>query len=142
MVDGIPLIDNRSPSFGPEIEADDIDSLTIYTAGIPAEYGRKMGGVIEVNTLRDIQPGLHGQLVLSGGSFDTGGAFASAQDSWGHNTVGVSASGNMTARYLNPVVPENYTNRGTTGDFSLSYDRDLTPKDRLTLSVRRELCPL
>ncbi len=139
VVDGIPLIDNRSPSFGPEIEADDIDSLTIYTAGIPAEYGRKMGGVIEVNTLRDMQPGLHGQLVLSGGSFDTGGAFASAQDSWGHNTVGVSASGNMTARYLNPVVPENYTNRGTTGDFSLSYDRDLTPKDRLTLSVRREL---
>ena len=45
----------------------------------------------------------------------------------------------MTDRYLNPVVPENYTNRGTTGDFSLSYDRDFTPKDRLTLSVRHEL---
>ena len=139
VVDGIPLTDNRSPSFGPEIEADDVDSLTIYTAGIPAEYGRKMGGVIEVNTLRDAQSGLHGQVVLSGGSFDTAGAFASAQDSWGHNTLGASASGNMTARYLNPVVPENYTNQGTTGDFSLSYDRDFTPKDRLTLSVRHEL---
>ncbi len=139
VVDGIPLTDNRSPSFGPEIEADDVNSLTIYTAGIPAEYGRKMGGVIEVNTLRDAQPGLHGQAVLSGGSFDTAGAFARAQDSWGPNTLGASASGNMTARYLNPVVPENYTNRGTTGDFSLSYDRDLTPKDRLTLSVRHEL---
>ena len=45
----------------------------------------------------------------------------------------------MTAHYLNPVIPENYTNRGTTGDFSLSYERDLTPKDRLTLSVRHEL---
>jgi hypothetical protein len=139
VVDGIPLTDNRSPSFGPEIEADDVDSLTIYTAGIPAEYGRKMGGVIEVNTLRDAQPGLHGQAVLSGGSFDTAGAFARAQDSWGHNTLGASASGNMTARYLNPVVPENYTNRGTTGDFSLSYDRDLISKDRLTLNVRHEL---
>lgn len=139
VVDGIPLTDNRSPSFGPAIEADDVDSLTIYTAGIPAEFGRKMGGVIEVNTLRDAQPGLHGQAVLSGGSFDTAGAFASAQDSWGHNTLGASASGNMTARYLNPVVPENYTNRGTTGDFSLSYDRDITPRDRLTLSVRHEL---
>jgi hypothetical protein len=139
VVDGIPLTDNRSPGFGPEIEADDVDSLTIYTAGIPAEYGRKMGGVIEVNTLRDAQPGLHGQAVVSGGSFDTAGAFASAQDSWGHNTIGVSASANMTARYLNPVVPENYTNRGTIGDFSLSYDRDITPKDRLTLSVRHEL---
>jgi hypothetical protein len=45
----------------------------------------------------------------------------------------------MTAHYLNPVVPENYTNRGTTGDFSASFERDLTPKDRLTLSVRHEL---
>ena len=139
VVDGIPLTDNRSPGSGPELEADDVDSLTIYTAGIPAEYGRKLGGVIEVNTLHDIQPGWHGQAVLSGGSFDTAGAFASAQESWGHNTLGASASGNMTARYLNPVVPENYTNRGTTGDFSLSFERDLTPKDRLTLIVRHEL---
>jgi hypothetical protein len=141
VVDGIPLTDNRSPSFGPEIEADDVDSLTIYTAGIPAEYGRKMGGVVEVNTLRDAQPNgrLHGDIVLSGGSFDTAGAFARLQDSFGKNTLGLSASGNMTAHYLNPVVPENYTNRGTTGDFSLSYERDLTPGDRITLSVRHEL---
>ena len=39
VVDGIPLQDNRSPSFGPEIEADDIDSMSIYTANFPAEYG-------------------------------------------------------------------------------------------------------
>jgi hypothetical protein len=51
----------------------------------------------------------------------------------------VSASGNMTSHYLNPVVPENYTNNGTTGSFSLSYERDLTQKDRLTLIVRHEL---
>ena len=139
VVDGVPLTDNRSPSFGPEIEADDVDSMTIYTAGIPAEYGRKMGGVVEVNTLRDDQQGLHGQAIASGGSFDTALAFAQAQYGWGHNTVGVSGTGNMTAHYLNPVVPENYTNRGTTGDFSLSFARDFTPKDRLTLSVRHEL---
>jgi hypothetical protein len=139
VVDGIPLTDNRSPSFGPEIEADDADSLTIYTAGIPAEYGRKMGGVVELNTLRDSQAGLHGEAVLSGGSFDTAGAFARIQDTFGKNTIGASASGAMTAHYLNPVVPENYTNRGTTGDFSLSFERDLTSKDHLTLGVRHEL---
>jgi hypothetical protein len=139
VVDGVPLTDNRSPSFGPEIEADDVDSLTIYTAGIPAEYGRKMGGVVEVNTLRDAHPGLHGQAVLSGGSFDTAGAFANLQDSWGPNTLSASASGNRTDRYLNPVAPENYTNRGTTSNFYLAYDRDLTQKDRLTFSVGHEL---
>ncbi len=139
VIDGIPLIDNRSPSFGPEIEADDVDSMNIYTAGIPAEYGRKMGGVVEVNTLRDAQAGLHGDVALAGGSFDTASAFARLQETWGHNTVGLSSSGAMTAHYLNPVVPENYTNRGTTGDFSLSFARDLTRKDYLTLSVRHEI---
>ena len=138
VVDGIPLTDNRSPSFGPEIEADDIQSMSIYTANFPAEYGRKMGGVVEVNTARDSRKGLHGEVVLSGGSFDTAGSFAMAQYLWGKNTLGVSASGDMTGRYLNPVVPQNFTNRGTTGDFAASYERDLTDRDRLSLSVRHE----
>ncbi len=140
VVDGIPLTDNRSPSFGPEAaEADDVESLKIYTAGIPAEYGRKMGGVVEVNTLRSQSPGLHGQLTLFGGTYDTASASTQDQYTWGKNTFGVSASGNMTNHYLNPVVPENYTNNGTTASFGGSYERDLTEKDRLTFIVRHEL---
>jgi hypothetical protein len=41
------------------------------------------------------------------------------------------------------VVPENYTNRGTTGDFSASYERSLTRNDNqsddFSASVRHEL---
>ena len=136
VVDGIPLTDNRSPSFGPEIEADDVDSMNVYTAGIPAEFGRKMGGVIEVNTLKDAQAGMHGQLVLDGGSFDTAGMFAQLQEAWKKNVLGASAAGSMTSHYLNPVVPQNYTNSGTTGDFGLHYERELTETDRLGLIVR------
>jgi hypothetical protein len=140
VVDGIPLTDNRSASFGPEpAEADDIESMKIYTAGIPAEFGRKMGGVVEVNTLKHQNPGFHGQLTMFGGSYDTAGIDTQDQYTWGKNTFGLSAAGNMTGHYLNPVVPENYTNNGTIADFSLSYERDLTPKDRLTLIVRHEL---
>ncbi|HEV2499294.1 MAG TPA: TonB-dependent receptor [Terriglobia bacterium] len=139
VIDGVPLTDNRSPSFGPEIEAADVQSMSIYTAGFPAEYGRKLGGVIELNTAQDSQPGFHGQTVLSGGSFDTAGAFAEGQYVWGKNTFGGSISGDMTSHYLNPVVPQNYTNTGTIGDFSAHYERDFTPKDRLRISVRHEL---
>src|SRR6202161_3162639 len=139
VVDGIPLTDNRSPSFGPEIEADDIQSLSIYTAGIPAEYRRKMGDVIDLNTLQDTQEGFHGQVVLSGGSFDSASSFAEGQYVWGQNTLGASASGSMTNHYLNPVVIQNFTNNGTTGDFSVHYQREITPKDRLSLIVRHEL---
>jgi hypothetical protein len=140
VVDGIPLTDNRSPSFGPEpAEADDVESLKIYTAGIPAEYGRKMGGVVEINTLRSQLPGFHGQLTLYGGTYDTGAISTQDQFTRGKNTFGVSASGDMTNHYLNPVVPENYSNNGTTGSFSGNYERDLTEKDRLTFIARHEL---
>ena len=132
VVDGIPLTDNRSPSFGPEIEADDVRSLSIYTAGIPAEYGRKMGGVIEVNTVQDAQPGFHGELALAGGSFESASAFARGQYVAGRNAIAGSTSGSMTDRYLNPVVPQNYSNTGTLGDFSLRYQRDSTAADRFT----------
>jgi hypothetical protein len=139
VVDGIPLTDNRSPSFGPEIEADDVQSMSIYTAGFPAEYGRKMGGVVEVNTLQDSQAGFHGEAVLSGGSFDSAGAFVKGQYAWGKNTLGASANGSMTSHYLNPVVPQNFSNTGTLGDFSVNYDRDLTSRDRIRFIIRHEV---
>ena len=139
VINGIPLTDNRSPSFGPEIEANDLSSMSVYTAGFPAEYGRKMGGVVELNTIRDTDPGLHGQVVLSGGSYDTGSAFTQLQYLRGKNTFGATGAGSMTDHYLNPVVPENYTNTGTTGDFSGRYERDFSAADRLSLGLRHEL---
>src|SRR6202023_3179967 len=139
VVDGVPLTDNRSPSFGTEIEADDVQSMSIYTAGFPAEYGRKMGGVVEVNTLQDSQAGFHGQAILSGGSFNSAGIFLQGQYVWGRNTLGGSASGSMTDHYLNPVVPQNFSNTGTLGDFSGHYQRILGPNDRVSLIVRHEI---
>ena len=139
VVDGIPLTDNRSPSFGPEFEADDVESMSIYTAGIPAEYGRKMGGVVEVNTQQDSEPGWHGQTSFYGGSFDSVGGFGKVQYGWGRNTLTASADGSRTDHYLNPVVTQNYSNTGTLGDFNISYRRALTENDKLSMSVRHEI---
>jgi hypothetical protein len=139
VVNGIPLTDNRSPGLGPGIEADDVESMSVYTAGIPAEYGRKMGGIVEVNTARDSREGFHGQVVLSGGSFDTAGAYTMLQYLAGKDLFGISASGAMTSYYLSPPVPQNFTNSGTTGDFAGRYERDITLSDRLSLMFRHEL---
>jgi hypothetical protein len=138
VIDGIPLTDNRSPGFGPEIEADDVDALSIYTAGFPAEYGRKMGGVVQLDTRQQTDPGLHGQLVLSGGSYDTASSYGRLQEVWGRNSVSATASGSTTAHYLNPVVPENFTNNATIADFSTRYEREFTTRDRLSFEVRHE----
>ena len=139
VVDGVPLTDNRSPSFGTQIDADDVQSMSIYTANIPAEYGRKLGGVIEVATTKDARPGFHGKAVLSGGSFGTADAYLLTQYAWGKNTLGVSADGAMTHRFLNPPVVQNYTNVSTNGDFAVHYERDITDRDRLSMILRHAL---
>ena len=139
VLDGIPLTDNRSPGFGPGIEADDIRSLSIYTAGIPAEYGRALGGVVVVNTIRNEEPGFHGHFTLFGGSYATGDIDTQDEYTWKQNTIEATATGNMTGHYLNPVVPENFTNNGTTGSFALNYERQFTPKDHLTLIASHDL---
>ena len=138
VVDGVPLTDNRSPGIGPEIEADDIQSLAIYTANFPAEYGRKMGGVVEVDTVKDARRGWHGKVVGAGGSVDTADGYALAQCGSGRNTLALSAAGAITSWYENPVVPQNYNNTGTTSDFAARYERDLTERDRLGFIVRHE----
>jgi hypothetical protein len=138
VVDGVPLTENRSPSSGLDIEADDVDSLTIYTAGIPAEFGRKMGGVVEVDTSKNDRPGLHGQAVLSGGSFGTANAYLLAQYGWGKNVLSVSGDGAVTDRYLNPPVLQDYTDTATTSDFAVHYDRDFSNHDRFGITLRRE----
>ena len=138
VVDGVPLTENRSPSSGLSVEADDVDSLTVYTAGIPAEYGRKMGGVVEVDTSKQNQPGLHGQAVLAGGSFGTANGYGLAQFGWGRNSLSASAEGARTDRYLDPPVLQNYSNAATASDFAAHYDRDFSNHDRFGVIVRRE----
>ncbi len=138
IVDGVPLTDNRSPGFAPEIEADDVQALSIYTANFPAEYGRKMGGVVEVTTKRDDRQGLHGETSFSGGSFGTGAASVMAQYNWQKNALGFSVDGDFTDRYLNPPVVQNWTNAANGGDFSANYEGDLDNRDHLGLTIRHE----
>src|SRR5712692_10567798 len=71
VVDGLPLTDNRSPAFAPELDADGVQSMAILTGGYPAEYGRKLGGVIEVVTAGQARLGLRGGGSAAIGSFAT-----------------------------------------------------------------------
>ena len=45
VVDGMPVYDNRSIGFAPAFEIAEVEALNVMTSGIPAEYGRRLGGV-------------------------------------------------------------------------------------------------
>ncbi len=135
VVDGLPLTQNRSPAFAPSFDADDVESLRVMTANFPAEYGRKLGGIVEVSTGKDVPDGWHGRFDAGGGSFSSLDATAAISFSEGPNRFSVSGQGFHTDRYLDPPVLANYTNRGNAAGFSASYERDFSRNDRLRLSV-------
>ena len=114
VIDGLPLTDNRSPGFAPEIDPDGVHSLGIITGGYPAEYGRKLGGVVEVATIGDPRRGFHGDVSAGAGSFSTGGFDASAGYASAKASLFGAAGTSTTDRYLDPPVEENYTNHGST----------------------------
>jgi hypothetical protein len=76
---------------------------------------KKNGRIVELNTVRDTRTGLHGQVDLSGGSFDTGGASAQAQYGWGRKRESSWRTLTLIAR---PEGSGNFTNPGTTGAVS------------------------
>ena len=138
VMDGIPLTDNRSAAFVADLDSSDVQEMSVMTAGYPAEYGRKLGGVVEVQTARDSSQGFHGKLIASGGSFDTASGYAQGQYGWTRNTLTVSAATATTDRFLDPPVTQNYTNHGTIDDFMGNYERDLSNHDRIGIILRRE----
>jgi hypothetical protein len=135
VIDGLPITENRSPAFAPSLDADAVDSMRVLTANYPAEYGRKLGGIIEVVTEKNVPSGLHGQFDASGGSFGTATAFVVVSYLRGKDRFSISASGFHTERYLDPPVLPNYTNRASVGGFSASYERGFSDRDRLCVTV-------
>lgn len=139
VVDGLPLTENRSPAFAAPFEAEESDSVRVRTAGYPAEYGRKLGGVIEITTPKDAPAGLHGQVLAGGGSFGSEDADIELSYKRARNYLSASAGGFHSDRYLDPPVLGNYTNNGSSGSFSSSYARELSDRSSLRVTVAHDV---
>lgn len=136
VIDGMPLYDNRSIAFAPGFENSEFDAVSILTAGIPAEYGRRLGGVISLDTRRPTRPGHHSSLDLQGGTFHSYIGAASHQYVANSTVVSLGVQGGLTDRYLDPPSLENFTNKGSSSGFNTSLSRDLSDRDRVTLYLR------
>ena len=138
VLNDLPLTENRSPAFAPPLESENVEWMRVMTGGFPAEYGRKLGGVVEVTAPNDIVPGLHLTTAVGASSFSTENAYMGM--GYGHGASQFTLTGNagVTDRYLDPPVIANYTNHGSTSGFTAAYSRDLTDRDRLRFSIRHD----
>src|SRR5207245_784734 len=89
VVDGVPMYDNRSPAFAQSINVEEFESLNVRTSGYPAEFGLKLGGVIETASDQDIRAGLHGAASLQDGSFNNRAGFLSLRYARAQTSFGV-----------------------------------------------------
>ncbi len=137
VVDGVPMDENRSAAFAPDLETSEVSEMSVLTGNFPAEYGRKLGGVVDVTTTQDLRPGLHGSAEFGGGSFATESGFLSGTYGWNRSALTLNASGEHTDHYLDPPVLGNYTNTGTSDAIGAAYDQDLTDSDRIHLAFHR-----
>jgi len=136
VIDGMPLYDNRSIGFAPAFENDEFEAVNIVTAGIPAEYGRRLGGVIALDTRRTRNPGYSGNASFQSGSFGNHAGSFSQQYRTEGTAFSFGVHGGVTDRYLDPPSLENFTNEASAGGFNTRFDWDITDKDRLALYLR------
>jgi len=137
VIDGIPITDNRSPTFAPSLGVEDLQSLRVSTANYPAEYGRKLGGVVELNAAPDSPRGFHGKAMVEAASFSTQEGYWSGQYGRGHTTASLSFQADRTNRFLDPPVEENFTNKASGWGWTGRIERDFNPANRLRVYVER-----
>jgi outer membrane receptor protein involved in Fe transport len=134
VVDGVPMDENRSPAFAPDLQESEIQSMAVLTANFPAEYGRKLGGVVEVTTSRDARDGFHGTIDAAAGSFGAAGGSFSGTQGWARRALMIGVSAAATDRYLDPPVAENFTNSGSLAGVLAGYQDRPSDADRLHLT--------
>ena len=136
VIDGMPLYDNRSIGFAPAFETSEFEAVTVLVAGIPAEYGRRLAGVIALDTRRTAVDGHHSSLdVLAGGYGTRLGAF-SHQYARNRTELSVGLLGGATDRYLDPPSLENLNNQASSGGGNVRFARDAGDHHRLTVYAR------
>ena len=136
VIDGMPLYDNRSIAFAPAFENSEFEAVSVRTAGIPAEYGRRLGGVISLDTRRVGTLGHHSDLSLASGSYgNRTGALTHQYNRRGWE-FSMGMHGGATERYLDPPSLENFTNKASAGGGNVRFATDLKRHDRLTFYGR------
>src|SRR5690349_11138470 len=122
VVDGVPVTDNMSAIFSTSLDARTLRTVEVLTGGIPAEFGDKLAGVINVNTRSGLEGPTQGGISLSGGSFSTGETavdFSTHTKKLGFLT---NLSASTSQRYLDPPTIDNFHNFGRTGKAFFRFD--------------------
>ena len=131
VIDGVPVTDNMSAIFSTSLDARTLRTVEVLTGGIPAEFGDKLAGVINVNTRSGQEGPTQGGLSFSGGSFSTGEVSADFATHTKKLGLLTNLSASTSQRYLDPPTLDNFHNFGRSGKAFFRLDYQFDPNNSL-----------
>jgi hypothetical protein len=141
VIDGQPIGDQIGITFSNSLDPGVAENLTIITGGIPAEYGEKANGVINLTTRSGLGTnGLKGEVSVGGARFNTGSASASAGGGNARFGWFADLDASRSDRFLDPVSFDNFHNTGNSLRAFLRLDgvsADASSNWRLTGNIGR-----
>ena len=135
--DGIPLSDRIDTFFSSALDPDAFQTIEILDGHLPVEYGNASGGVINVVRKSGLGESWSGTTAFRAGSLQSSEVAATGGGQLG-DSVGaffVASYGGSAERYLDPVDPDNFNNRGHAFRFATRLDWRPTPKDLVITDI-------
>lgn len=130
VVDGVPIIDRLDATFAGSIDPRSLNSMDIITGSIPAEFGNRLGAVINLQSKSGIDLPLSGSFAMGAGNFRSGEIGYSFGGRINERLgVFLSSSAAHSSRFLDPPEEGNFNNRGGTGKLNLRADFHPTRND-------------
>jgi hypothetical protein len=135
VIDGQTISDQTGATFSNSIDPGIAQGIEIIYGNVPAEFGEKIGAVINLTTKSGLGLGSPKSEAYVGGSkystFEAGASLGGGSQTFGYFG---SVNGSKSDRFLDPVNFDNLHNRGNTERAFLRLDvaRDSTNSFRLT----------
>jgi hypothetical protein len=134
VVDGVPMYERMDSLHGVAPDPEMVDSITVLTGHVPPEFGFKSGGVIEVRTsslksdswLGSVQAGTGSDATRQGSTVFGGPLSRSTAATFG-------LSGQRSARFLDPVHPDNLHNDGSVVNATAEFDWTVSSSSTLAV---------
>ena len=135
VVNGIPVTENMSAIFATSLDPRTTSHVEVLTGGIPAEFGDKLGAVVNVSTKSGLDMPISGEISGNIGSFVSGDAAATFGGHIARFGWFTAASASTTHRYLDPPTIDNFHNTGRGASNLTTLDYNPSSNDFLKLTL-------
>ena len=132
VVDGVPMYERMDSVHGVAPDPEMVGSVNVITGHVPPEFGFKSGGVIEVRTSSRNSDSWLGTVQASNGTDATrqgSSVFGGPLSRSTALTFGLS--GQRSARFLDPVHPDNLHNDGNAVNATAEFGWTMSPSSTL-----------